>query len=90
MVQRNKDIYSKIPKIDKVFDMLRVASKGISFEKNGVNIINLYLKEFLKSEGINLDLKLQFLLVVCLTLIIKIFPSQVLFIIYPKYLVLEL
>ena len=70
--------------------MLRVASKGISFEKNGVNIINLYLKEFLKSEGINLDLKLQFLLVVCLTLIIKIFPSQVLFIIYPKYLVLEL
>ena len=33
-------------------------------KKHGIYIINLYLKEFLKSEGINFDLKLQFLLVV--------------------------
>ena len=63
VVQWNKDIYSKVPEMDKVFNMLRAASKGIIFEKKGVNNIVPYLNELLKLEGTKLYLKLQFLLV---------------------------
>ena len=40
--------------MDKVFNMLRVASRGIIFEKKGVNVIVPYLKELLKLEGTTL------------------------------------
>tara|TARA_X000001036_G_scaffold117520_1_gene110969 strand:+ start:745 stop:1581 length:837 start_codon:yes stop_codon:yes gene_type:complete len=64
VIQWNKDIYSKVPEMEKVFNMLRAASKGIIFEKKDINIIIPYLKELLKLKGTKLYLKLQFLLVI--------------------------
>lgn len=63
VIQWNKGIYAKVPEMDRVFNMLRAASKGIIFNIDDTLNTVVLLKELLNIEGTELYIKLQNLLV---------------------------
>jgi AraC-like DNA-binding protein len=63
VIQWNKGIYVKVPEMEAVFKMLKDASKGIIFKKENSYKVLKTIKKLLVSEGTELYLKLQYLLV---------------------------
>ncbi|TYA73905.1 AraC family transcriptional regulator [Seonamhaeicola marinus] len=62
VLQWNKGIYSRVPELNGLFDMLRAASRGIIFDAEDVELLRPNIEELLLIEGHDLYVKLLELL----------------------------
>ncbi len=62
VIQWNKGIYSKVPELEDLFNMLKSASRGIIFSENDIKDLKMTIENLLLFNGYDLYLKLLELL----------------------------